>query len=64
MDGEPIPLHALRRAFRPDQGYEVDHANWVKIMDGEVRLIPVATVRGRNVDLTFFPKIRKNALRD
>ncbi len=46
----------LRRRFPADAGYEVVEATWVEFVDGEPDLIPVTTVSGNGINLTFFPR--------
>ncbi len=53
---EPPPLDELRKDFPPELGYTVEHAEWIETVDGEVRRIPIAVVRGPGVELTFFPE--------
>ena len=55
LERQPPPLEALRERFRPEDGFTVEHAEWVEFVDGEARRIPIAVVRGNDRDITFFP---------
>ena len=54
---QPPPLDELRKEFPPEKGFTVEHAEWVELVDGECRRIPIAVVRGPGgVEITFFPE--------
>ena len=46
----------LRLHFPADEGYEVSEATWIDIRDGKAEEIPVTTVTGNGLYLTFFPR--------
>ena len=50
----------LRWRFPTQEGYKVSEGTWIDIVDGKPEEIPVSTVTGNGVDLTFFPRAPKN----
>ena len=55
LERQPPPLEALRERFRPEDGFTVEHAEWVEFVDGEARRIPIAVVRGNDRDHHVLP---------
>ena len=50
----------LRQRFPAQDGYEVSEASWIDIVDGKPEELPITTVIGNGVYLTFFPRAPKN----